>query len=212
MAHGEYSLFFFVCPLFAALFTLLSALLGCTGCADHRSIRDSLAVAADAVEARDAERLFDALDERERFALWGIVQARRQARQLIEAEYPDADREEALSALGDAAEATATTGAALFAHRCDQGCVADFARWVGAPVSQVLVGDEIEVTTVRGHTLHMHAGKNGQYGIVWNWPELSEEVSQASRELTQIQENAAVYRRRRELRAQPAHAAAALER
>jgi len=212
MSHGEYSLFFFVCPLFAPLFTLLFSLLGCTGCADHRSIRDSLAVAADAVEARDAERLFDALDERERFALSGIVQARRQARQLIESEYPDADRAPALSALGDAGQVTVTTGAALFARRCDQDCVAGFAERVGAPISQVQNGDEIEVTTVRGHTLHMHAGKTGQYGIVWNWPVLSEEVNQASRELAQIRENVAVYRRRRELRAQPVQAAAEPER
>jgi hypothetical protein len=60
-------------------------------------------------------------------------------------------------------------------------------------------GDEVVVTTVRGATLHMHAGKDGGYGMVWKTKLLSDERSQAARELVQIRENAGLYRQRRKL-------------
>jgi hypothetical protein len=47
----------------------------------------------------------------------------------------------------------------------------------------------------------MHAGHDGQYGIVWKTEELSEERSRSSRELTQIGINAGIYRQRRALAA-----------
>jgi hypothetical protein len=70
---------------------------------------------------------------------------------------------------------------------------------VGAPVAQKISGDEVVVTTVRGATLHMHAGKDGGYGMVWKTKLLSDERSQAARELVQIRENAGLYRQRRKL-------------
>ena len=189
VSHNEYSGFFLVCPLLI--------ILGCSGSSDYDSVRGCLAASADALEARDPARVFEALDERSRFAMAAIVKARVAARALILADYPASERPKALSALGDAAEVE--TPVELFHKRCDATCMQRLADLVGAPKSEVAAGAEVVVTTVRGNTLHMHAGRNGRYGIVWNTQPLSDERAQASRELVQIRENAAVYRRRRDL-------------
>jgi hypothetical protein len=189
VSHNEYSVFFFVCPLLI--------ILGCTDSSDSRSIRGCLAASADALEARNSDRFFQLIDERARFAMAATVKARALARAVIEADYPVAERPRALAALGDAAQVDSPE--ALFRRRCDEACLRHLGELVGAPVSEVAVGDEVVVTTVRGATLHMHAGHDGRYGIVWNTQGLSDERAQASRELTQLRENAAVYRRRREL-------------
>jgi hypothetical protein len=193
VSHSEYSVFFFVCPLLI--------ILGCSDSTDSRTIRGSLGVAADALEARDSDRLFGVIDQRARFAMAATVKARRAARALIEQDYPPAEKPGAVAALGDAGRAG--TPEELFRGRCDEACMHTLADLVGAPVSETVVGDEVVVTTVRGTTLHMHAGENGGYGIVWNTRRLSDERAQASRELTQIRENAVVYRRRRELEKRP---------
>ena len=192
VSHNEYSGFFFVCPLLI--------ILGCTDSSDSR-IRASLAASADALEARDAVRAFEILDERARFAMAATVKARAAAKALIEADYPAAERARALLALGDAGQVA--TPQDLFRRRCEARCLHQLAELVGAPVSHVPDGDEVVVTTVRGTTLHMHAGHDGRYGIVWNTQALSDERAQASRELVQIRENAGVYRRRRELEQRP---------
>ena len=189
VSHNEYSVFFFVCPLLI--------ILGCTDSSDSRRIRSALAESADALESLDPLRAFEVLDERSRFALAAIVKARIEARGLIEADYPIGERSSALAALGEAAQVS--TPAELFHRRCPGTCLRQMAELVGAPSSEVARGGEVVVTTVRGTTLHMHAGQDGRYGIVWNTKPLSDERAQAARELTQIRENAAVYRRRREL-------------
>ncbi|MET0386755.1 MAG: hypothetical protein ABW321_12390 [Polyangiales bacterium] len=157
-------------------------------------MRETLAESAEALEANDAERFFGTLDERSRHAMAATVRARRAARALIEADYPSPEKQAALAALGEAGEVEGAPQ--LFARRCGPSCLSSFAEVVGAPVSEVATGDEVEVTTVRGRTLHMHAGQNGRYGIVWNTQPLHEERSRASRELGLIRDNAEVYRRR----------------
>jgi limonene-1,2-epoxide hydrolase len=189
VSHKEYSVFFLVCPLFAWV--------ACSGPGEQSTVRGTLANAAQELEARDAVGLFATLDERTRFAMIATVNARREARALIEADYPESEKARALEALGVAAQVT--TGAELFARRCDDACLGQLADVVGAPASEVARGDEIEVTTVRGRTLRMHAGTSGGYGIVWSTRESADERAQASRELARIKENAEVYRRRRAL-------------
>ena len=193
MSHKQYSVFFLICPLFA--FSACSG--ACSGHGQQSTVRGALANAAEALEARDAVRFFATLDERTRFAMIATVDARRTARSLIEADYPESEKAGALTALGEAAEVS--SGGELFALRCDQACLAQFADAVGAPASEVVVGDEVEVTTVRGRTLRMHAGRDGDFGIVWSTDATSIERKRASSELKRIQENAAIYRRRAEL-------------
>jgi hypothetical protein len=139
-------------------------------------------------------RFFATLDQRTRFAMISTVNTRREARALIEADYPESEKAGALRALGEAA--LVPTGAELFARRCDLACLNEYADTVGAPASEVVRGDEVEVTTVRGRTLRMHAGTDGEYGIVWSTEATAAERAQASRELVRIRENAAIYRRR----------------
>jgi hypothetical protein len=189
VSHNEYSVFFLACPLFIGL--------ACGDGSGPRDVRGALAASAEALEARDSDRFFKLLDERTRFAAAAIVTARTAAKALIQADYPPEERARALAALGDAA--LVSTPQELFRRRCGAACLQRFADVVGAPVAQEAQGDEIAVTTVRGAILHMHAGSDGGYGIVWNTQALSDERAQASRELKLIGENAAVYRRRREL-------------
>lgn len=200
VSHKQYSVFFLICPLFAY------AACSCTG--QQSTVRGALANAAEALEGRDAVRFFATLDQRTRFAMISTVNTRREARRLIEADYPESEKAQALEALGEAAQVE--TGAELFARRCDLSCLNTFADSVGAPASEVVRGDEVEVTTVRGHTLRMHAGTDGEYGIVWSTQATSAERAQAARELVRIRENAAVYRRRKAL-ASSANAASSPE-
>jgi len=189
VSHNEYSVFFLACPLFIGL--------ACGDGSAPKDVRGALAASAVALEAHDSDRFFRLIDERSRFAVAAIVTARAEAKKLIEAEYPPAERDRALSALGDAAQVS--TPQELFRRRCGPDCIQQFADLVGAPVAQTARGAEVEVTTVRGATLHMHAGSDGGYGIVWNTQALSDERAQASRELALIRENTAVYRKRRAL-------------
>jgi hypothetical protein len=188
VSHNEYSVFFFVCPLL---------IIQACDSVQPRDVRGALAASADALEGRDPTAVFRCLDERARFAMEAIVNTRLAARKLIEADYPTAERARALAALGDAGEVA--TAVELFSRRCDAACLLAFADAVGAPVAQKMSGDEVVVTTVRGATLHMHAGKDGGYGMVWKTKLLSDERSQAARELVQIRENAGLYRQRRKL-------------
>jgi hypothetical protein len=164
---------------------------------DATDVRGTLAGASSALEAGDGVRLFPYIDERARFALASTVKSRSDARKLIEADYPVAERSAALAALGDAAQVA--TADELFARRCASECLHTLAGQVGAPVSQIVEGDEVRVTTSRGTTLHMFAGHDGRYGIVWNTKACMAERGQASRDYRQIEENAAIYRKRRKL-------------
>ena len=184
---SNYTRFFAVCPLL---------MLGCRTY-DATEIRGALAGAASALEAGDGIRLFPYIDERARFALGSTVKSRIDARALIEADYPVAERTAAVAALGDAAQVA--TPDELFARRCTPECMRTLAGQVGAPVSQSVEGDEVRVTTSRGTTLHMFAGHDGRYGIVWNTADCMAERAQASRDFRQIQENATIYRKRRAL-------------
>lgn len=190
MFSNKYSGFFAVCPLL---------MLGCRTY-DATDVRGALAGAAQALESGDGVQLFPYIDERARFALASTVKSRTDARKLIEAEYPPAERAAALAALGDAAEVASP--AELFARRCAAECMRTLAGQVGAPVTQTPEGKELRVTTSRGTTLHMFAGQDGRYGIVWNTDACVAERAQASRDFRQIRDNAAIYRKRRELAGQ----------
>jgi hypothetical protein len=193
VSHRQYSVFFLVCPLFA--------LLSCSDQAQRQTIRGTLALCAESLESNDALGFFNNLDERSRYAMGATVTARREARELIAKDYPEPERAKALAALGPASQVQ--KAAELFALRCDATCMRGFADQIGAPASEMRAGDEVVVKTTRGGTLHMHAGHDGQYGIVWNTQALSEERSRSSRELAQIRINAEIYRQRRALAAKP---------
>jgi hypothetical protein len=115
----------------------------------------------------------------------------------VRTDYPEPERATALRALGDGADAK--DAADLFAKRCPSACLSELAARLGAPVGQVTRGDELEVRTAAGATLRMYRGQDGLWGVVWHTDGLSEERTRAWRELVQIEENAAVYRRRRAL-------------
>lgn len=169
------------------------------GCRTYEAtdVRSALAGAASALESGDGKGLFPYIDERARFALGSTVKSRVDARKLIEADYPASERPAALAALGDAAQVA--TPSELFSRRCAPDCMRTLAGQVGAPVSQIAEGDEVRVTTSRGTTLHMFAGHDGRFGIVWNTEACIAERAQAASDFRQIEENAKVYRKRREL-------------
>jgi hypothetical protein len=179
------------------------ALASSSGCADEppdpRTVRGAIAAAAQSIETRDAGRLFRVIDQRARHAMASIVRDRRDAKALIEADYPAGEQQAALAALGDAA--LVEDAAALFALRCPEVCMRGLGEQLAAPQGEVPARPDVTVTTARGTTLYMHAGTDGRFGLVWHTQALSEERDRASRELLQIRDNAAVYKRRRALEA-----------
>jgi hypothetical protein len=198
MRSNQYSVFFSLGSSVLLGVWASTCLVGCRwGDPDGRTVRGALAAAAEAIEAQDARKLFRLIDQRGRNALASIAHSHALACKLIEADYPENERAAALSTLGDCGHTDSPE--ALFAARCDATCMHALAVQLGAPEAEVVAGDEVVVRTTRGTSLHMHAGKDHWYGLVWKTPELIEERTQAARELQAITENAAVYRKRREL-------------
>ena len=192
-ALSKYSL----CGLRGTSLICWVAIIGCRYDPDPRSIRGAMDGAARAIEANDGKRLFRYIDQRAQHALGGIVAARTAARKLIERDYPPSDRGTAIAALGDGANFP--SGAALFASRCNEHCMQRIGSKLGAPLEEQPAGDEVAVRTSRGATLNVFAGSHGWYGIVWRSQALSDERDRASRELRQVEQNAAIYRKRRAL-------------
>jgi hypothetical protein len=182
--------------ILAAIGTLCLVYWAC-GTPDPRTIRGALDAAAQALEARDARALFRIIDQRARSAMASVVRDRREAARLVTSDYPEPERSATLASLGDAPAAQDAEG--LFAQRCTEPCMAELAANVGAPVGETPEQNgDVQVRTSRG-SLRMHHGKDRWWGIVWNTTELDAERTRAARELLQIEENAAVYRRRRAL-------------
>ena len=182
----------------------LAALGGC-GDPDPRNIRGAIEAAMADIAADEGEQLYLHIDERARHALGGIVVARHKAKKVIESSYPPSERAAALSALGDGA--IARNAAALFAMRCPRACMKEMERNLGAPAEQKFEGNDVIVRTVRGTTTELHLGSDTWYGVVWHTAELMAERDRAARELTQIEENAALYRKQRGLQAASKHSA-----
>lgn len=154
-------------------------------------------MAARAIEQDDGRQLFRVIDQRARHAMHSIVRDRQEAASLIKASYPPAERVLALASLGDAVGVADPP--ALFAARCDSTCRQEMGRLIGAPVSRERQGEEWVIRTSRGGTLHMYAGSDGWYGIVWKTRALSKERDRAAQELEQIRTNANVHERRKTL-------------
>lgn len=189
-ATGHYSVLFLVAAS-------LALSLGCFS-PDPSSVDGALAYAARAVENGDTRRLFRILDQHGRHALDATFKLRQEAAKTIREHYPPTERDAALRELGDALAANGTEE--LFAKRCDSSCIEWFGSVVGAPAEQKVVGDLINVRTVRDTKLVMRRGTDGWYGIVWRTDELSAERERAARDLAQIQDNARVYSARRSLK------------
>lgn len=189
--------------LILAVLVSAAVVLGC-GAPDTREPRGALALAAEAVAAGHAPTLFRVIDQRSRFALAAIQQARAEAAALVRADYPPEAQAAALAQLGDAA--LATDPADLFARRCTKPCMDQLGAQLGAPVRERAAsgeaGPELEVETANGHRIRLMKSREGHYGIVFDRRhELFDERNRAARELEQIRANAEVYRKRKALEA-----------
>lgn len=179
---------------------LLAGSLLATACSapDPHEPRGAMAAAAEAIEKGDGRSLFRLIDQRSRHALAAIRDARTEAYQLVQADYPDAEKPAALAALGDAA--VARDAADLFVKRCPQSCQATLGQSLAAPTAEhPTPNGDLEIETAAGTRVVLHRGKDGLYGLAFRNAELSTERDRASRELLQIRQNAEIYRRRRSL-------------
>ena len=172
---------------------------GIGGTPDPRELEGAIGYLAVALERDDPAMLFRAVDARARHAMISIVADRARAAELIASDYPEDARDAALAELGDAA--TVSEASDLFALRCASACRSELSASLGAPTEQRREGDELVVTTARGGTLRFHKpdGADAWFGWVWETEALDAERDRANRDLRQIEENAATYRRRREL-------------
>jgi hypothetical protein len=181
---------------------LFFAAAGCDPTPDPRTVDGAIAYAVRAVERDDPGDLYKVIDERARHAMISTVHDRREAAELVAASYPEAEREAAIAALGDAAEVE--SAAALFARRCDRACREALGARLGAAADVRTDGEITVVTTARGTTLRLYRGGQGRgwYGLEWHTAELAAERDRANRDLALIRENAATYDRRRALEAE----------
>lgn len=176
------------------LILALSSLFACASSADPRTVEGALARAASALAEDDPTALFRVIDQRARHAMAAIVQARKEAAEVIRKSYPEAERERALAALGDAKDAA--DAAALFAMRCPTTCRRELAARVGAPAEQREEGEIVVVRTARGSEVRLYRGNDTWYGIEWHTDELIRERTRAAAELDLVQRNAKLYEER----------------
>ncbi|MFW5921636.1 MAG: hypothetical protein ACOCUS_07335 [Polyangiales bacterium] len=182
----------------AACGALALSLGACEGTPDPREVHGALKYAAQAVEKRDARKLYRVVDERARHAMHSIVHDRREAARLVRESYPEDERAQALRRLGEAAEVEDPPG--LFAVRCDDACLDDLEARIGAPDETHEDGEELVVHTARGTEVRLYRSASGSWwGIVWNTDELAAERDKANQDLRAIRRNAEIYERRREL-------------
>jgi hypothetical protein len=164
---------------------------------DAATVEGALARAASALGARDHEALFAVIDQRSRFALASVYNARKLAAKEIRASYPQEAQHVALAELGDAVDAE--SDADLFRLRCGDVCLDAFAAELGAP-SSVQVDDRLAtVTTVRGTQTQLYRGDDGKFGLVWETAALVRERTRAAAELDLIRKNGQQYRSQRAL-------------
>jgi hypothetical protein len=168
------------------------------GCApDAHEVEGAIARAVSAASVHDSEALFQALDQRERFAMAALVKARKQAAGVIRASYPKEAQPEALARLGDALHAE--TGTDLFASRCPAECMDALAARLASPRKVEHRDRLVQVETVRGEHLELYRGDDGTYGLVWNTETTRRENTRAFAELDLIKRNADMYAKQRAL-------------
>jgi hypothetical protein len=177
---------------------LVLATLGVAACsADPTTVEGALSAAASAVGARDHDALLQVLDERARFSLSSVYQARTLAAGVIRESYPADAQAAALAELGDAVAAHSTVE--LFRARCGDACLDAFAATLGAP-SEVRMEDRVAIVkTVRGTEARLYRADDGRYGLMWETSALMRERTRAAAELDLIQKNGQLYRSQRAL-------------
>lgn len=174
-----------------AALLITSFVVGACG-GDATTVEGALARAASAVGARDHEALFAVIDQRSRFALASVYNARKLAAQEIRGSYPQEAQHVALAELGDAIDAKSDVD--LFRLRCGDVCLDAFALVLGAPSSVELDDRLATVSTVRGTKTQLYRGEDGKYGLVWETAALVRERTRAAAELDLIRKNGQQYR------------------
>ncbi|MDB4985336.1 MAG: hypothetical protein JWN04_514 [Myxococcaceae bacterium] len=180
------------------LLAVCSLVIAASCSADAKTVEGALALAASAVGARDHDALFQALDERARYSLASVYQARTLAAKVIRESYPPEARASALAELGDAVNAHSSVE--LFRARCGDRCLDAIASSLGAPGDVKLEGRVAVVKNVRGTEARLYRADDGRYGLVWETAALMRERTRAAAELDLIQKNGVLYRSQRALR------------
>jgi hypothetical protein len=162
-----------------------------------------MGVLAQGCAGGSAEALFPAVDERSRFALDAIVDARQKAQKLILEHYPADAQKDALAELGG--ELDAANGAQLFARRCPAACVRQLCDKVGAVKEVVEAGGSAReqttrVRTVRGGEYVLYRTPKLRYGVVFETDALIRERRRAFAALAAIDANTKIYARQKALR------------
>lgn len=157
----------------------------------------ALRAATDAADRSDARALYRVLDQRARFAMAATVRYRRQGASLIEAFYPTEVKSRALDDLGDAR--FAKNAEDLFVRRCNIDCLKRFRAKLGTAASVQTRDRMTRVITQRGGEVYFYRDTTHRYGLVWHSDELEEEKVRAARDLSVIQHNVDVLKRRKAL-------------
>lgn len=181
---------------------VLCALVHCDSQPDPRELRGFVNYALRAIEQDDPDALFRVIDSRSRAAMFSIVSDRQAARALIEAHYPEAERDEALRSITAIEADRAETPEEYFAALCDHRCREAFRDNLGAPTEERQIegpGETLEVSTTRG-TIVVHRQDSGHWwGLVWELNALDDARNRASRDLRQIETNVTTFERRERL-------------
>jgi len=175
---------------------LLLAALAVGACNKARTPEEAYRRLSQAVRAGDAGALFDALDQKSRWAWMTVQKSHREATDIILSNYPDGvERTRELKRF----ERGATLGSAraLFAEAVGQGALASLGAAVGDGARFEVAADGASATAVLPSGAHfpLRRGDNGSWGYAGFADDAEQRQTRALADVAQVRINAADYER-----------------
>jgi hypothetical protein len=178
-------------PATVVRLAVLAALAGCAGGA--RSPEEALQRLAQAVEARDGARLYDALDRETRWSWMSILRAQRETYDIILSNFPDGSERQRYLRRCEAG-ALSESARALFTGQVEPGAWQELAAALGGTIQSV--ADDRAEATHNGHKLvFRRTSRRGGWGFAGLADEAEEIKRRSLADLEVVRTSAADYER-----------------
>jgi hypothetical protein len=173
---------------------LLLLLPSCGAEPDPKTLEGAFSRMAEAAEQGSPPALFASLDDDSRGSVSSIHHAQREAKELVERDYPPAERGRATGRWRIGADARDATG--TFVAWCEEtDCVPEVRDRLSSIVRTVTHGDRARVKVRRGREYPFARSKQGRWGLALFQERLARWKTEVHRDLDAIRRAAEIYRR-----------------
>lgn len=166
----------------------------CGEAPDPSTLEGSFARMAEAAEQGSVPGIFAALDDDSRGSVSSIRHAQEEAKNLVERDYPPAERSRAVGRWRIGADARDATG--VFVAWCEEsGCLAEVRDRLSSISRTITHGDRARIKVRRGREYPFARSKAGRWGLALYQDRLSRWKTEVHRDLGAIRRAAEIYRR-----------------